>query len=280
MDEYIKGNRDLWNEITPIHARSDFYDVEGFKNGKSSMLYPVELEEMGDVTGKSLLHLQCHFGMDTLSWARLGAKVTGVDFSDKAIELARSLSHELEIEADFICSDIYKLPDVLDEKFDIVYTSAGVLCWLPDLKQWAEIISHFLQPVGFFYILEGHPFSCVFDDSLDGKELKVRYSYFHTPEPAKWEPQCDYTSPVKGSIKWIDNDPDAVVTHGSYEWTHSLGDIINSLISAGLRIEFLNEFPFIFYKCFPFMEQDDDGGWRIKGDKIPLVFTLKASKPR
>ena len=128
MDEYIKGNRDLWNELTPIHAQSEFYDMEGFKNGRSSMLYPIELEEMGDVSGKSLLHLQCHFGMDTLSWARLGAVVTGVDFSDKSIELARSLSEELGIEADFVCCDIYDLPENLKGEFDIVYTSGGVLC--------------------------------------------------------------------------------------------------------------------------------------------------------
>ena len=279
MDKYLKNNKALWNEITPIHAQSAFYDLEGFKKGNSSMLCPVEFEEMGDVNRKSLLHLQCHFGMDTLSWARQGANVTGVDFSDKAIDLARSLSKELGIEAEFICSDIYDLPEKLSGKFDIVYTSGGVLCWLPDLKRWAEIISHFLKPGGFFYILEGHPFSCVFDDSPDATELKIQYSYFHTPEPTKWEPQCDYTSPVKGSLKWINDDPDAVVTHGSYEWTHDLGDIINSIISSGLRIEFLHEFPAIFYKCYPFMKQDKDGWWRLEGDKIPLTFSIKAIKP-
>ncbi len=279
MDEYLKANKELWNEITPIHAKSDFYDLEGFKSGKSSMLYPIEIEEMGDISGKSLLHLQCHFGMDTLSWARRGAKVTGVDFSDKSIDLARSLSEELGIEAEFICSDIYELPNILDGEFDIVYTSAGVLCWLPDLKRWAEIIAHFLKSGGFFYIFEGHPFSGVFDDSPDATELKVEYSYFHKPEPTKWEPQCDYTSPVKGSLKWIDEDPEAVVTHGSYEWTHDMGDIINSLIAAGLRIEFLHEFPMIFYKCYPFMKRDDKGSWRVEGDKIPLTFSIKATKP-
>jgi len=278
MDEYLKQNKELWNEITPIHAQSDFYDVEGFKNGRSSMLYPIEIEEMGDVSGKSLLHLQCHFGMDTLSWVRLGAKVTGVDFSDKAIDLARSLSKELGIEADFILSNIYDLPENLNGTFDIVYTSGGVLCWLPDLKRWAEIISHFLKPGGFFYILEGHPFSCVFDDSPDGTELKVRYSYFHTPEPTKWEPQCDYTSPVKGSLKWINDDPDAVVTHGSYEWQHTLGDIINSLINAGLRIEYLHEFPGCCFDWFPFLKLEADGMWHAEGDKIPLTFSLKATQ--
>ena len=177
MDNYMKNNRAHWNEITPIHAQSDFYDLEGFKKGRSSMLYPIEIDEMGDVGGKSLLHLQCHFGMDTLSWARLGAKVTGVDFSDKAIELACSLSKELNIEANFVLSNIYDLPENLKGEFDIVYTSGGVLCWLHNLKRWAEIIAHFLKPGGFFYILEGHPFSCVFDDSSDATELKVKYGF-------------------------------------------------------------------------------------------------------
>lgn len=265
MDGYIRGNRELWNELTPIHARSKFYDAEGFKKGKCT-LESIELEELGDVSGKSLLHLQCHFGMDTLSWARLGAKVTGVDFSDKSIDLARSLSEELGIEADFVCCNIYDLLERLSGKFDIVYTSAGVLCWLPDLKKWAEIISHFLKPGGFFYILEGHPSMMVFDDSPDATELKVKYPYFHGSEPDKWEPEGDYA------------EPDAVVAHGSYEWTHKMGDIINSLIYAGLRIEFLHEFPVIFFKRFSFMERDDNGRWRIKGDKIPLTFSLKATK--
>ena len=149
MDEYLQNNRDLWNEITPIHVASEFYDVEGFKNGRNRLFYPVEFEEVGDVTGKSLSHLQCHFGMDTLTWARRGAKVTGVDFSDEAIKKARSLSAELGIPADFICSDIYELPQKLDKKFDIVYTSGGVLTWLPDLGKWASVIAHFLKYAGF-----------------------------------------------------------------------------------------------------------------------------------
>jgi SAM-dependent methyltransferase len=205
--------------------------------------------------------------LDSLSWARRGACVTAVDFSGEAITQARSLSEETGIPADFVCSNIYDLPAVLKGKFDIVYTSAGVLCWLPDLKKWAEIISHFLKPGGFFYILEGHPFMMVFDDSRDAKEPKVKHSYFHTPEPTEWEPEGDYA------------DPDAVVTHSSYEWTHDMGDIINSLISSGLRIEFLHEFPIAFYRWFPYLKQDEEGWWRLEGDKLPLIFTLKATKP-
>ena len=266
MDEYLKKNLDMWNDWAPLHAESEFYDVEGFKKGRST-LDSIELEEMGDVSGKSLLHLQCHFGMDTLSWARLGARVTGIDFSDKAIDIARSLSKELGIEADFICSSVSDLPENLSGQFDIVYTSAGVLCWLPNLKQWAEIIYHYLKPRGFFYILDSHPFSHVFDDSKDVKELKVKHSYFHSPEPTKWE--------IEGSYAGARTDRQ----HNSYEWTHSMGDIINPLISCGLQIEFLHEFPMLFFKWFPFMKQDEEGWWRLEGDKIPLTFSIKATKP-
>ena len=250
MEEYLKKNLDMWNDWAPLHTESEFYDVEGFKNGRST-LDSIELEEVGDVTGKSLLHLQCHFGLDTLSWARLGARVTGIDFSDKAIDIALSLSKELGIEADFICSSVYDLRNNLDGKFDIVYTSAGVLCWLPDLKRWAEIIYHYLKPGSFFYILESHPFSHVFDDSKDVTELKVEHSYFHSPEPTKWE--------IEGSYAGAQTDRQ----HASYEWTHSMGDIINSLIASGLKIEFLHEFPVLFFKWFPFMEEDEEGRWRL-----------------
>jgi len=266
MDEYLEQNRRLWNELTPYHERSEFYDVAGFKAGRCT-LDATELEEVGDVKGKSLLHLMCHFGLDTLSWARLGARATGVDFSDESIKTAQRLSEETGIKADFICTDIYALPEVLKGEFDIVFTSCGVLCWLPDLPRWAEIIAHFLKPGGFFYINDGHPFSHVFTDSKESTELEVYYSYFHNPEPMKFKFEGDYA------------DPDAVVKNPSYEWNHSMGDIINSLIQAGLRIEFLHEFPVLFFKWFPFMKQRPDGMWHLEGDKIPLTFSLKATKP-
>ncbi|MBN1176109.1 MAG: class I SAM-dependent methyltransferase [Dehalococcoidales bacterium] len=267
MDKYLKQNKKSWNEMTPLHEKSAFYDVAGFKAGKSMMLMPFELEELGDVAGKSLLHLQCHFGMDTLTWGRRGANVTGVDFSDEAIKTAKKLSCETGIKADFICSDIYALPEKLSGKFDIIYTSGGVLCWLPDLTKWAQIISHFLKPGGFFYIMEGHPFMNVFDNSTTAKQLNITQSYFHKPEPTKWEPEGDYADPT-------------VVTPATYEWTHSLGDVINGLIQAGLKIEFLHEYPMIFYKVFPFMKKGKDGFWHLEDDKIPLTFSIKAYKPR
>jgi SAM-dependent methyltransferase len=219
----------------------------------------------GDVSGKSLLHLQCHFGMDTLSWGRRGAKVTGVDFSEEAINLARSLSEETGIKAKFICSDIYALPEILKGKFDIVFTSYGVLTWLPDLKKWAEIIAHFLKPGGCFYIVEFHPMTCVFDDSPDTTELKAVLSYFRGDEPLKFEPRPDYASP-------------APLTHGTYEWQYPMGTVLTAIANAGLHIEFYHEFPVCGYRALPVMKKHEDGWWRIDGDPIPLMFSLKATK--
>lgn len=265
MADYMKSNQGLWNEWTPHHARSEFYDVDAFKNGRCT-LTSIELEELGDISGKSMLHLQCHFGMDTLSWARLGVKVTGVDFSDKSIDIARSLSSELGIEANFVCSNIYNLPQNLDDEFDIVFTSYGVLCWLPDLRQWAEVIAHFLKPGGIFYIVEGHPFMTMFDISEDATELNIIRSYFHTPEPEGYKPSGSYA---------VSN---ISVSHWGYEWAHNMGDVVNALVGVGLEIQFLHEFPVCFFKALPFMAQDESGWWHIKGDNIPLIFSIKAMK--
>lgn len=263
---YLATNRAWWNERVGPHARSSFYNVERFKAGKSSLM-TVERRELGDVTGRSLLHLQCHFGLDTLSWARLGAQVTGVDFSEEAVALARSLSRELEIEAAFVCSDIYDLPRVLSGKFDIVYTSYGVLSWLPDLTRWAEVIAHFVKPGGTFYMAEIHPFAYVFCDEEDAEELEVHYPYFHAEEPMRFEVNGSYAAPVDQAINRV-----------TYEWSHSLGDVINALISAGLQIEYLHEFPHACYKMFPFLEEDEEGRWWLKGSErtIPMTFSVRA----
>ncbi len=268
MEAYLRANRRNWNELVAIHEKSKYYDVAGFKSGKSS-LKSIELEELGSVSGKSLLHLQCHFGLDSLSWARLGAKVTGVDFSDKAITLARSLSKELRIEASFVCSDVYDLPKVLSEKFDIVFTSYGVLHWLPDLRQWARIIARFTRRKGTFYMVEHHPFLQVFYGESDAPDLRVTDSYFHSEEPR-----------IEGPGTGTYADPSAEIHTPEYEWVHSLGDVVNSLISAGLKIEYLHEFPFTEYKAFPFLEQGTDGWWRLNPGKaqLPLLFSLKATK--
>ncbi len=267
MDDYLQHNREMWNEWAELHAGSEFYNVAGFLPGKST-LHALEVEEVGDVTGKTLLHLMCHFGMDTLSWARRGAKVTGTDFSDKAIDIARNLGKQTGIKADFVCSNLYDLPDTLKGEFDIVYTSAGVLCWLPDLNQWAGVIAQFLKSGGFFYIREEHPFlTMLFDENPEAVKPEIRNSYFHVPEPEIYPTEGSYAGVKTARI------------HHSHEWTHPLGDIINALIAAGLKIAFLHEFPVLFFKALPYMVPDGEGGWRIPGDKIPLTFTLKAVKP-
>lgn len=265
MDKYLQANRDLWNDLTPIHAASQFYDLEGFKKGKC-VLMDIDRQEIGDVAGKNLLHLQCHFGLDTMSWARLGAKVTGVDFSDKAIALAGSLAAELDIPAQFFCCNLYDLLTVLSGKFDIVLASGGVLSWLPDLRRWAEIIANFLEPGGFFYIREYHPVAYIFDDAEGLKAPVVRYPYFHSPVPMRFEDQGSYA------------DRTARIRSVSHEWAHSLADIVNSLLAAGLRIEYLHEFPYSTYRSLPFLKEGKDGLWRFldSPDSLPLMFSIKA----
>ena len=177
MDEFLKSNKELWNAWTRMHVKSKFYDVEGFKAGRSS-LDKIELE-LGEVRGKSLLHLQCHFGMTTLSWARVGARGTGADFSDEAIREANELAISTGLKANFVCSNIYDLPNALSGQFDFVFTSHGVLGWLPDLNAWGQVIAHFLKPGGTFYVVEAHPTAYIFDEE-NPSDLLVRYSYFHT----------------------------------------------------------------------------------------------------
>lgn len=260
--EYRETNRGLWNGWARFHAKSAFYDVPAFKAGRSSLM-PIELSELGAVAGKSLLHLQCHFGMDTLSWARLGARVTGVDLSDEAIRLAQELSVETKLPTRFIRSDIYELPAVLDERFDIVFTSYGVLCWLDDLERWARVIAQFLKPGGVFYMVEFHPVWNMMDEK-DGTHL--RYDYFRTPEPERFEEQGSYA------------DRTAEFRHVGYAWAHGLGEIITALISAGLGIEYLHEFPYSVYNVAECLEESAPGRYTVRGQtgSIPLIYSLRA----
>ncbi len=262
-DDFIDANRELWDAWTGVNARSDFYDLEAFRAGATS-LKPIELEELGDVRGKTLLHLQCHFGLDTLSWARLGAEATGVDFSPAAIELARSLSAELDLPARFVCSDVYDLPRGLDGEFDLVFTSYGVLDWLQDLSAWGRIIASFLRPGGAFHMVEFHPLALTAGD--DGEAF--HYSYFPSPEPIRTVESGSYA------------DPEAEVTRVSYAWNHSLGEIVTALAAAGLRIEYLREFPYSPYDCFSFTVEKEPGKAVIPAleGKAPLLFSLKASQ--
>ncbi len=269
MDHHLQANLDHWNDLVPIHARSRFYDLEGFRAGQST-LDSLEVAEVGDVRGRSLLHLQCHFGMSTLSWARMGALVTGVDFSEQAIKLGRSLASELRLPARFICSDIYALPQVLPEQYDVVFTSYGVLCWLPDLDRWGRVIAQMLKPGGHFCIVEFHPMLQTLDDADGVTEFRPKYPYFRRDEPLRWDDDGTYA------------DLAAHVEHPvTYEWSHSLADVVNALINAGLRIESLHEFPFCCYDFSPgLMERGSDGWWWLKEhkDSVPLMFSIRATR--
>ena len=263
MDPHVAANRALWNEWTPIHVRSAFYDVEGWKSGERVDLYPLIVSEVGDVAGKDLLHLQCHFGLDTLAWARRGARVTGIDISKRGIEQARLLATETGLDGRFLVSDVADLPDNLEGDFDVVFTSLGALNWLPDLPRWAEVVAHFVRPGGFFYIAEAHP--SLLRRRL-GPELRLG-SRLPSPDPL---PRLA--------------DPDAAVEAPfEYAWQHSMGEIITSLATAGLRIEYLHEHPWVPWKMFPFMVETEPGSgvWRLPEPddaRLPLLFSLKATR--
>ena len=261
----------LWDAWTAVHATGDFYDLAGFKAG-GVRLRPYEIEMVGDVAGRSLLHLQCHFGIDTLSWARLGARVTGADLSPAAIDLARTLADELGFpEARFVRSNLYDLPSALDGVFDVVYTSRGVLGWLPDIRGWARVVAHFLAPGGRFFITEVHPvIQALEDEDVQPGELRLRYPYWEHPEPLVFD--------VKGSYADRDADIGEKVEHG---WDHGLGEIVTALIEAGLTIESLVEHPFLDWKV-GFLVEDAEGKWRLPpdaGGELPLMFSLLATKP-
>jgi SAM-dependent methyltransferase len=263
MDPHLEANRRLWDTWTAVHTRSDFYRVEAFKAGESSLKH-IELRELGSVTGRTMLHLQCHFGLDTLSWARLGAQATGIDFSPAAIRVALSLSQQLGLSAAFQCAEVSESPSVLRGSFDIIFTSYGVLCWLPDLNRWADLIARYLNPGGIFYLVEFHPLLSMFDDA--GRDL--RYSYFADPQPLAFD----------GTQSYAGGEPHEPITH--YEWNHSLGEVITALAAAGLRIEFVHEFPYSVYGCYPFLVKISPEKFVMKDhpEGMPLLFSIRAKR--
>jgi SAM-dependent methyltransferase len=263
-NEYFIANKDLWNQRTAVHKDSSFYNLAGFKAGEN-VLTPIELNELPDVKGKTMLHLQCHFGMDSLNWSRLGADVTGVDLSDVAINEARQLNDELETNAKFICCNVYDLKEHLDEKFDIVFTSYGTIGWLPDLDKWAGIVSHYLKPGGVFYIAEFHPVVWMFDDSF----THIKY-YYDNRELIVTENEGTYT----------DTDYKSDIKGKEYSWNHGLSEVFTALIKAGFTIESFNEYMYSPYPCFNNTVEIENGKWQIKGmeGKIPMVYSVLAKK--
>ena len=260
--DYIKTNKQTWNNKTAIHIESEFYNNKSFLEGKST-LNSIELLLLGDVKDKKILHLQCHFGQDTMTFSRLGAKATGIDFSDKAIEKARTFSEKLNLDTTFICCDIYDIPNHLDEKFDIVFTSYGTIGWLPDTDKWAAVVSHFLKQKGRFIMADFHPVIWMFDNDFK----KVFYSYFNI------EPIIEFESGTYA-------DKNSKIETKTITWNHPTSEVLNSLIQSGLEINSFNEYDYSPYNCFNQTEEFEKGKFRIKhlGNKIPMVFSIEATK--
>lgn len=260
--DYIEKNRQSWNARTDIHVGSEFYDLDGFIKGATSLKH-IELGLLGDISGKSLLHLQCHFGQDSLSLARMGAEVTGIDLSDKAVAKAKELAATIGAQAEFICCDIYDLPDHLDKQFDIVFTSYGTIGWLPDLNKWASIVSRFLKPDGRFVFVEFHPVAWMFDDAFE----KVGYNYFNDgPIPETQEgTYADKNAPVK--LEYVC-------------WNHGLGEVVNNLVKNGLEIISLEEYDYSPYNVFANPIEAGPEKFRVQhmDNKVPLTYSLIATK--
>lgn len=259
-EDHLATNRSLWDAWTAIHESSAFYDIDAFRAGDST-LHSIELELVGDVGGRELLHLQCHFGLDTLSWARRGARVTGIDFSEPAIALARGLAEDQALAAEFLCREVTSLPVEWTDRFDVVFTSYGVLPWLPDLDAWARTIARVLAPDGRFFLVEFHPFATMLDE-----EGRIRHPYFRSDGPARYDLQGSYA------------DRAAPVAHEAFEWAFSLSDVHTALVDAGLTVRRLLEYPFSPFGCYEFLEQTGPHRWEVRGSdvEVPLVFAMEA----
>ena len=263
VDDARAANRAWWDERVPLHLASRFYDLEGARAGRLAMRR-FEVEEVGDVRGRDLAHLQCHIGTDTLAWALLGARVTGLDFSARAVEAATALARDLGLEerARFVCAPVEEARAALEGDFDVVYTSWGAINWLPDLDAWAGVVASLLRPGGILYLAEGHPLTGVLE-RRDGALVEA------------W--------PYQGGVESVDQTPgsyaapEAVTRNDrSHEWAHGLGEVVTAVAGAGLRVEMLQERREILYQALPEMERGEDGTWTLPGSSLPFSFSLRA----
>ncbi len=261
------ANRDYWEGKARFNVAT--WNVDAFVADPAGLtrIVAADREALGEVRGRSLLHLQCHFGRDTLAWARLGAAVTGVDFSPSAIASAVDLASKTCLAARFVEADLYATPDALQETFEIVYTGGGALCWLADIRRWAQVVGRMLRPGGTFYIREAHPLLWSLEDERDDTQLVIGHPYFEVVRPTRWdaEPAWDKEAPE-------------VATH--YAWNHGLGEIVSALIEAGLVIEALIEHQTCLWQALAFMVEGEDGWWRLpdRPDRLPLMYSIRARK--
>lgn len=266
--EHLAANRINWDERTDIHLRSRFYDVEGWLR-RAPGPPAREVEMLGDVAGLKLLHLQCHFGLDTLAWARAGAMVTGLDFSSAAIDAARSIAHRAALadRAAFVCANVYDAVEALDHAtFDVVYVSLGALCWLPSVERWAEQVGALVAPGGRFYFHDAHPLSW----ALAADRLEVAHTCFEEPDPFVEDSDATYTDADR-----------PIANQRTYEWNHGIGETVSALIRHGLRIERLIEHDWTVWPRFAWLVRTQDGTWSTPPGvpRIPLTFTILATRP-
>lgn len=264
--EKIESNHRGWNLRAQAHLSSTYYGLDTFRTGRST-LRPLEREEIGDVDGRSLLHLQCHIGTNTISLARMGARAVGVDIAENALDIARELARELDVDTRFVHSNVYDLPEVLDGQFDKVFTGYGTLTWLPDLPRWARVVAHFLKPGATVTIVEIHPILTLFDE-IDG-EPRLTRPLFGTRQVSR-EMTTSYADRLDDQVP--------VAPHTLHSWQWTVADLVNALIGAGLTIERLREVPIDARQRLPMMVADGDRCWRIPGDPLPLSLTVVARR--
>ena len=260
--DYLGTNRKLWDDKTKVHFDSEFYDVKSFLDGKDS-LNPIEETLLGDIRDKTVMHLQCHFGMDSISLARKGGIVTGIDFSGEAIRKARELNAGAGTNVLFMECDVYSLPQKLNELYDVIFTSYGVVGWLPDMNRWAEIISRFLKPGGRFIMVEFHPVIWMFSYDFQ----KIEYNYMDD-------------QPVIEEVEGTYADRKAPIKNLSISWNHGLSKVISALIDNDLVLNSFEEYDYSPYNCFENMVESEKGKFRIKGleSKIPMLYSITAEK--
>jgi SAM-dependent methyltransferase len=271
VTDYRTVNMAHWDDRVPAHLASPDYAVGRFRGDPYfiSDVVRFDLPLLGDVAGLRGVHLQCHIGTDTVSLARLGASMTGLDFSGPAVAAARELAAATGAHADFIQSDVYAAADVLEPgSFDLVYASIGTLCWLPDVRRWARTAASLLRVGGRLFIRDGHPMLHALDDARGDDLLVVRYPYFETAEPLVFD----------GSGTYVRTD--AVFTSNrTNEWNHGLGEVVTALLEAGLTLTGLTEHDSVPYEALPGqMAPGDDGEWRLADDpdRVPCSYTIRA----
>lgn len=275
MTDYRAANQAMWDERAPAHAGSPDYAIEAFVADPEFLSHVVRFDRprLGDLTGVRGLHLQCHIGTDTVSLARLGARMTGLDYSTAALEQARTLAQRLELDVDFVAADAYDAVEALGgQQFDLVFTGIGALCWLPDIARWAAVVDGLLRPGGRLFLREGHPMLWAVDeDRMD--VLAVEYAYVEVAEPVGYD---------DGGTSYVQTDG-GFHHRMSYTWNHGLGEIVTALLDRGLLLTQLVEHDSVPWEALPgrMVKDDVDEEWRLaeRPERLPLTYTLQAVKP-